>query len=197
MNNKKIAIPAQPSFIVGVGGSAGGLSAYKALLEALPADTGMAFVIIAHMLPTATSALAKILSWYTEMPVITASDGMPIRANQVYVSAPNSELRVENDSFKLIIPRARGKVAVDQFFMSLAQAVGERAIGVILSGYDGDGTEGCTYIKGKGGVTFAQDESAEVNSMPLSAQAFGCIDFVLSPRQIADELRKIARASEK
>ena len=185
----------KPKFIVGIGGSAGGLSAYKALLGALPSDTGMAFVIVAHMRPDASSHLAEILSWYTKMNVVVASDGMTLLANQVYVNSPNSDIRVENGAFILSYPRASRNKEVDRFFKSLADAVGPRAITVILSGYDGDGTAGCNRIKSKGGTTFAQDKSAEVDSMPLSAQASGCVDFVLSPAKIADKLKKMASAS--
>ena len=182
----------KPNFIVGIGGSAGGLTAYKALLDALSPDTGMAFVIVSHILPSASSQLAQILSRHTKMPVEVASMLMPIKRNHVYVSPPNADLRIENYSFKVISPRKRGNVQVDIFLNSLAEAMGERAIGIILSGYFGDGTEGCRQIKAKGGITFAQDESAEVGGMPQSAQASGCVDFVLSPTKIADELRKLA-----
>lgn len=82
---------------------------------------------------------------------------------------------------------------VDLFFASLAEAMGARAIGIVVSGYDGDGTEGCKSIKRKGGITFAQDMSAEVNLMPRHAQDAGCIDFVLPPDLISDALQKLAR----
>jgi two-component system CheB/CheR fusion protein len=180
-----------PQFIVGIGGSAGGLNAYKALLDALPSNTGMAFVIVAHIVPTASSQLAYILSGHTHMPVMVTSTAMPIRANHVYVSPPNADLLIENYAFKVVSPRTRSNVQVDLFFTSLAEAVGARAIGIILSGYDGDGTEGCRRIKAKGGTTFAQDMSAEVNDMPLSAQASGCVDFVLPPDRMSDELQRL------
>ena len=187
----------RPNFIVGIGGSAGGLNAYKALLEALPSNTGMAFVIVSHILPTANSQLAQILSGHTKMTVIVASTGVPIRANHVYVCPPNADLLIDGYTFKVVSPRIRRNVQVDLFLTSLAEAMGTRAIGIILSGYDGDGTEGCRRIKAKGGATFAQDLSAEVNGMPLSAQASGCIDFVLSPGEIAEKLRKMASPSKK
>ncbi len=189
--------PSRPGFIVGIGGSAGGLGAYKALLGSLSVDTGMAFVVVSHMMPTASSELAQILSWHTEMPVIVASDGMRVRGNQVYVSSPNSDLLIEKDTLKVVIPRTSRNTEIDRFLISLAEAGGARAIGVIFSGYDGDGTEGCRRIKKEGGMTFAQDESAEVNSMPLSAQASGSIDFVLPPARIAKELQKIASAARR
>jgi two-component system CheB/CheR fusion protein len=180
-----------PHFIVGIGGSAGGLNAYKALLDALPSQTGMAFVIVSHMLPAAHSELAQILSRHTTMPVLVASTAMPIRANHVYVSPPNADLLIESYTFTVVVPRTGRNKQVDIFFISLAEALGAHAIGIILSGYDGDGTAGCQHIKAKGGTTFAQDMSAIVDGMPLTAQASGCVDFVLPPDKIAEELANI------
>jgi len=184
----------QPIFIVGIGGSAGALNAYKALLEAMPPDTGMAFVIISHMNPTAHSQLAKILQRHTKMSVIVASEAMVILANHVYVIPPDSDLTIDNYRFSVIAPRIRRNKQVDIFFISLAEAMGVRAVGIILSGYDGDGTEGCRHIKANGGKTFAQDRSAEVDHMPLSAQAAGCVDFVLPLNKIPAKLKRLAAA---
>jgi two-component system CheB/CheR fusion protein len=184
----------QPIFIVGIGGSAGALNAYKALLDAMPHDTGMAFVIISHMNPTAHSQLAYLLSRRTKMSVTVASEAMPILANHVYVIPPDSDLTMKNYRFKVISPRVARNKQVDLFFISLAEAMGVRAVGIVLSGYDHDGTEGCKHIKDKGGKMFAQDMSAEVNNMPLSAQAAGCIDFVLPLNKIPDKLKRLAAA---
>jgi len=181
----------QPKLIVGIGGSAGALNAYKALLDALPPDTGMAFVIISHMNPTANSQLAEILSRHTKMTVRAASMAMQIRANHVYVIPPNADLLIENYTFK-ISPRSAGHKQIDVFFASLAEAMSARAIGIILSGYDSDGTEGCKHIKANGGKTFAQDMSAEVDFMPLSAQAAGCADFVMPLDKIPNKLKSLA-----
>ena len=182
----------RPTFIVGIGGSAGALNAYKALLDALSPVTGMAFVIISHMNPTASSQLALILSRSTKMKVMVASQAMPIQANHVYVIPPNADLLIENDTFKIVSPRTSSKKQIDLFLTSLAEAMGARAIGIILSGYDGDGTEGCKQIKERGGTTFAQDGSAEVNHMPLSAEASGFVDFVLPLEKMADALQKLS-----
>ena len=187
----------RPNFIVGIGGSAGGLNAYKALLDALPPDTGMAFVIVSHIVPTANSQLAQILSRHTKMAVMVASTAMPIRANHVYVIPPDADLLIERYTFKVISPRTKRNAQVDLFLTSLAEAMGARAIGIILSGYDGDGTEGCKHIKARGGTTFAQDISAEVAGMPLGAQASGCVDFVLPPGKIPVELQRLIRTSKK
>ena len=184
----------QPRFIVGIGGSAGALNAYKVLLDAMPADTGMAFVIISHMNPTAHSQLAKILQRHTKMSVIVASEAMAILANQIYIIPTDSDLTIENYRFRVISPRISRNKQVDIFFISLAEAMGVRAVGIILSGYDGDGTEGCKHIKANGGKTFAQDMSAEVDFMPLSAQASGCADFVLPLNKIPDKLKRLAAA---
>ena len=184
----------QPKFIVGIGGSAGALNAYKALLDAMPDDTGMAFVIISHMNPTAHSQLARILKRHTKMSVTVASDAMPILANHVYVIPPDSDLTMDNYRFKVISPRTLGHKQVDVFFISLANEMGARAVGIILSGYDGDGTEGCKHIKANGGTTFAQDMSAEVDFMPLSAQAASCADFVLPLDKIPAKLKSLAAA---
>ena len=183
-----------PKLIVGIGGSAGALNAYKAFLEAMPSNTGMAFVIISHMNPTAHSQLAKILSRHTKMTVMVASMAMPVLANHVYVIPPDADLLIENYKFKVISPRSRGHKQIDVFFVSLAEAMGERAIGIVLSGYDGDGTKGCKHIKENGGKTFTQDMSAEVDYMPLSAQASGCVDFVMPLDKIPDKLKSLAAA---
>ena len=186
----------QPKFIVGIGGSAGALNAYKALLDAMPHDTDMAFVIISHMNPTAHSQLAEILQRHTKMSVTVASEAMSILANLVYVIPPDSDLTMENYGFKVISPRIRRNKQVDLFFISLAEAMGARAVGIVLSGYGGDGTEGCKHIKANGGKTFAQDMSAEVDSMPLSAHAAGCADFVLPLNKIPDKLKRLSAALE-
>ena len=182
-----------PSFIVGIGASAGGLNAYKAFFDAVPSNTGMAFAVISHIHPAAHSQLAEILSRHTKMAVTLAASGMKMLANQVFVIPGNADLLIENGALVVVSPRTRRNAQVDIFFASLAIAMGTRAVGIVFSGYDGDGAEGCKRIKAAGGTTFAQDASAEVSGMPLSAQATGCVDFVLSPEQIPAELKKLSK----
>ena len=131
------------------------------------------------------------------MPVSVALTAMPIRTNHVYVCPPNADLFIESNAFKVVTPRTQRNAQVDVFLSSLADAVGTRAIGIILSGYGGDGAEGCRRIKAKGGTVFAQDASAEVQGMPRSAQDTGCVDHVLPPEKIPDELQRLVRASLK
>ena len=180
-----------PNFVVGIGASAGGLNAYKAFFDAVPANTGMAFVVISHLLPAAHNELAEILSRHTKMTVRLAASGMKVWANQVYVIPSNADLSIENGALNVISPRIRRNSQVDLFFASLATAMGARAVGIVLSGYDGDGAEGCRRIKAAGGTTFAQDASAEVSGMPLSSWATGCVDYVRAPEEIPAELEKL------
>ena len=180
-------------FVVAIGGSAGALGAYHALFDAMPATTGMAFVIVSRLHPAAHRQLVTILSRHTKMPVTQAREAMPILPNQVYVIPPNADLRIEKQAFKVASPRAEGNAQIDLFCMSLAEAMGARALGVIFSGYGSDGTEGCRHIKANGGTTFAQDMSAEVDSMPVSARASGCVDFVLPPDKMSEALQRLAR----
>jgi len=182
----------RPSYIVGVGGSAGALNAYKALLGALTVDTGMAFVVISHLNPEAHSQLAMILSWCTTMPTVVAESGMQIRANHVYVIPTNADLEIVDYTLEVISPRSRRNAQIDLFFASLAAAMGKYAIGIVFSGYAHDGTAGVQCIKENGGTTFAQDSSAEVDSIPTSAQASGYVDFVLAPEKIAEALMQMA-----
>jgi two-component system CheB/CheR fusion protein len=186
---------APPNYIVGIGGSAGGLAAYKALLDALSPRTGMAFVIVAHLLPDATSQLALILARHTRMKVMVATTGTTVRRNHVYVIPPDTDLVIDGLVLQAISPRTGRNKQVDLFLQSLAESMGAQAIGVILSGYRSDGTEGCKRIKKQGGTTFAQDDSAEVTDMALHAEQSGSIDFVMSPDKIADELHRMAQVA--
>ncbi|MBC7435570.1 MAG: chemotaxis protein CheB [Bdellovibrionales bacterium] len=192
MNNVK-AFESLPSFIVGIGASAGGLNAFKTFFDALPSNTGMAFAVISHINPAAHSQLAEILSRHTIMPVKLAASGMKVLANRVFVIPGNADLSIEHGALVVVTPRTRRNAQVDIFFASLATAMGKRAVGIVFSGYDGDGAEGCKRIKAVGGTTFAQDTSAEVSGMPLSAQATGCVDFVLSPEEIPLELQNLSK----
>lgn len=187
--------PAGESFpIVGIGASAGGLEAFGSLLSALPADTGMAFVVVSHLDPTHASALPEILARATSMPVTEAVNEQAVESNHVYVMPPGQDMTIDQGRLQLQ-PRAAHALhrPVDLFFRSLADDRRHQAIGVILSGTASDGTLGTRAIKGASGITFAQDESARQSGMPHSAVADGCVDFVLPPAAIADELVRISR----
>ncbi len=185
---------AKPS-IAGIGASAGGLEAFTQLLQHLPPDTGMAFVLVQHLDPGHESALPQILSRFTKMPVREAVSNLTVAPNHVYIIAPNTDMRLVGGVLKLE-PRAqsaRPHHSIDIFFESMAADLRERAIGVVLSGTASDGTLGLEAIKAANGITMAQDGSAKYESMPRSAIASGCVDMVLAPDAIAAELARIAR----
>lgn len=180
--------------VVGIGASAGGLEAVTRLLQHLPVDTGMTFVLVQHLDPVHESALTKLLSKATKMPVREVTNNTRVQPNQVNIIPPNTSLTIDEGVLKLH-PRKKTDGMhrpIDHFFHSLAEDQHERAISVILSGTASDGTLGCEVVKAEGGITFAQDDSAKYDSMPRSAIAAGCIDFVLSPEGIAKELARIA-----
>jgi two-component system CheB/CheR fusion protein len=184
----------RPFPIVGIGASAGGLEAFTALLKHLPPDTGMGFVLVQHLDPQHNSALTEILSRATSLPVHDITDKLRVEANHAYVITPNTSLGITKGVLK-VGPRPQMRLPhrpIDAFFEALAQDQRERAIGVVLSGTASDGTLGLEAIKAEGGITFAQDDSAKHDSMPRSAVAAGCVDFVFSPQQIAQELARIA-----
>ena len=180
--------------IVGVGASAGGLEAFTQLLKALPPRTGMAYVLVQHLDPTHESVLTELLTKTTEMPVRQVTDATPVEPNHVYVIPPNVDLIISQGILRLTArTEARGHhMPIDRFLRSLAEDQGSNAIGVVLSGTASDGTLGLAAIKAEGGITFAQDEkSAKFDGMPQSAIAAGCVDLILPPDGIAEELARI------
>jgi two-component system, chemotaxis family, CheB/CheR fusion protein len=184
-----------PSYIVGLGGSAGSIEAFRHLLAGLDSDTGMAFVFVLHLPPGRESALVDVLQRWTPMRVCEAADGLLLEPNSVYVIPPDHDLLVERGHLRTKFPRTKSvrHHQVDIFLKSLAADAGRHAVAVILSGGDGDGAEGIAAIKFHGGMTLTQDTSARVDSMPEKAQATGCVDEVLAPAQIAAELNALAR----
>ena len=194
--SRRTAAAGQNGFlVVAIGASAGGIEAVTELIRPLPANTGMAFVLVQHLDPTHHSILTELLSKETEMRVREVSDGMPLQPNHVYVIPPNANMSIA-DRVLHIAPREETRglhMSIDHFMRSLASQEGSRAIGVILSGSGSDGTLGMAEIQAQGGMTFAQDTaSAKYDSMPRSAIASGCVDYVLPPKAIARELARIA-----
>lgn len=182
--------------IVAIGASAGGLNAFKEFLTTMPADSGMAFVLIPHLDPTHESLMVELLSKQTRMPVEEASDGMEIEANRVYIIPPNRYLAVKKGVLELSAPpEARGfQTAIDFGLRSLAEDQGENAVGIILSGTGSHGTRGIKEIKLAGGTVVAQTpDSAEYDQMPRSAIETGLVDFVLPPEDMPAVLIGYAR----
>jgi chemotaxis response regulator CheB len=185
--------------IVCVGGSAGGLDAYIRLLKNLPADLGVAIVIVNHLRTTAT-LLHEILPRYTQMPVELITEKLDIEPNHVFIIPEKRDLHVLNKEFRLKpISKPRGWPDVITVFMrSLTENWDGKLISVIVSGYDGDGADALCGIKEVGGITIAQKpETASQPDMPESAIASGCIDYILSPEDIAREIKRIVLAAAK
>src|SRR5713226_258689 len=182
--------------IVAIGASAGGIEAVTDLLKYLPANTGMAFVLVQHLDPKHHSILTELLARKTAMSVTEVSDGLPVKGNHVYVIPPNASMSISEDTLHLG-PREESRgmhMPVDNFMRSLAEQKGNKGIGVILSGSGSDGTLGMAEIQAHGGVTFAQDEAtAKYYGMPRSVVVAGCADYVLPPKGIAKEVTRIAR----
>jgi two-component system, chemotaxis family, CheB/CheR fusion protein len=192
---QKTSTPEKVFPVVGVGASAGGLEAFSSLLAHLPDSTSMAFVLVQHLDPSHTSALEEILSRTTKIPVTEVKHDELVQPNRVYVIPANADMIISKGRLRLSARSLhRGQHRpIDNFFRSLAEDLGDHAIGVILSGTASDGTAGCGTIKSVGGITFAQDETAKYNSMPRSAIDAGCVDFVLPPQGIAAELVRIEK----
>lgn len=179
--------------ITAIGASAGGLEAMMELLKHLPPDTGMAFIYVQHLGRDTESKLTEILSKKTKMNVREIHDMDEIRPNNLFIIPSGKGIEVTDGHIKLIPRSSSSKaVTIDVLFSSLAHAHKERVIGVILSGSANDGTIGAEAVKNEGGLTFAQDDSATFGSMPKSAIAKGAIDFVLPPKEIAHELKRLS-----
>ena len=182
--------------VVCVGGSAGGLDAYIRLLSHLPADMGVAVVIVNHLRTVAT-LLHKILPRYTKMPVELITERLLIQPDHVFIIPEQRDLHVLEGEFRLKpISKPRGwPDVITVFLRSLTEHWDGKLIAVIVSGYDGDGAAALCGIKEVGGITIAQKlDTAGQPDMPESAIASGCIDFVLSPEDIAREIVRIAHA---
>ncbi len=182
--------------MVGIGASAGGLEAIIELLSNIPAGSGMALLVVQHLDPSHASLLADILSRKTTLRVKEATDQALIEIDHVYVIPPNTSMSVLQGHLQLK-PRSQTMgppMPVDDLLESLARDQGGNAIGIILSGSGTDGAIGMLALKENGGITFAQDEtSARFTSMPRAAIGLGCVDLVLAPAAIAQELRRMAR----
>jgi PAS domain S-box-containing protein len=177
--------------VVGIGASAGGLDAFRRLFSTMPADSGLAFVLIPHLDPTRVSLMVDLIARSTAMPVVEADEGMPVEADHVYLLPPNRYMTISGGKLHLTGPVERGglQTSIDLFLRSLAEDRQEEAIGIILSGTGSHGTLGLQAIKANGGMAVVQDpRTAEYDGMPRSAIATGLIDTILPPEAMAPVL---------
>ena len=179
------------TLVVGIGASAGGVEALSRLFDAMPPDSGAAFVIVLHLDPTRESQMAHVLSSHTKMSVVQVVDDMHIVSNTVYVIAPDKDLTVSGGTLHLANPaESRGhRHPVDVLFRSLAADQGERAIAIILSGTGSNGTDGLKEVKAAGGLILIQDPpTAKFDGMPRSAIAAGMVDHIVAPEAMPEIL---------
>jgi two-component system CheB/CheR fusion protein len=195
MTKGRRAAPA-PQRVVGIGASAGGLDALKQLVAAIPDDTGLAFVVLQHLPPSQTGQLASLLARASRLPVRNAATGHRIEPNAIVVVPPRTAACLYRGALVLRTAKggARPRMPIDSLFGSLAEVLGARAVGVVLSGTAHDGTDGLRAIQTAGGLTFAQDPAtAQFDEMPRSAIAAGVAELVLAPALIGEKLGTIAR----
>src|SRR5579859_558949 len=184
--------------VVGLGASAGGLEALYRLFDALPCDTGMAFVLVLHLDPTHSSMIADLLSGHTTMAVTEAADGMPIQPDCVYVIPPGAYLSIGEGLLRLTNPSERrgARMPFDFFLRSLAQDCGARAVCAVLSGTGADGSAGLLAVRENGGLVIAQEpKEAAQTGMPRNAILTGVVDLVLPAAQIPEALLEHGRRS--
>ncbi len=177
--------------IVGLGASAGGLEALESFFQAMPDNSGMAFIVVVHLDPSHVSMLPELLQRHTKMEVLKISDGMVVEANKIYVIPPNHNLSILNGELQLIEPLTlRAKLPIDYFFRALAQDQGMNAVCIVLSGTGSDGSLGLKDIKAETGMVMVQSvESAAYDGMPQNAIDTGLADYVLAPKDMPKRLR--------
>ena len=192
-------LPGSRFAVVGIGTSAGGVSATKHFFENTSSESGMAYVVVLHLSEDYESHLAQILQTVTTMPVVQVNDVTTVEPNHVYVIPPAKHILLDDGQLRLIEPEhVRGRrVPIDLFFRSLAEAYGKNAVAVVLTGTGSDGTLGLERVKEMGGFTVVQDpDEAEYDGMPRSALSSGLIDFVLPISEIPDKLRRVINLVE-
>ena len=188
--------PSDQLSVVCFGASAGGFEAYCTILSLLPADTGMAYIIVHHQPADGKSLLVEILPKMTKMPVVLVTDGETVEANHVYVVPAGKQVTMDGQTFRLtpLVKPPGWPKNISIFLQSLADDRQKRAIAVILSGFDSDGAAALESIKEAGGLVFAQKlETARQPDMPQSAVKTGCVDRLLSPTEIAAQLTRIGK----
>jgi two-component system CheB/CheR fusion protein len=191
---EKKAAGIKPFPVVGIGGSAGGIEAFSALLQHLPADLGMAYIFIQHLSPSHESFLPDIMQRKTKMKVQKVKNNMTLEKNNVYVIPAGHSVAITDGKLKLVKFEGKTRInTIDYFLSSLAPVYQQNAIGILLSGTGTDGTMGLMAIKAEGGITFAQDNTASYHGMPYNAAETGYVDFVMPPDKIAAELASLIK----
>ncbi|MEO0530907.1 MAG: chemotaxis protein CheB, partial [Planctomycetota bacterium] len=197
-----LTVPSPPDdfFVVGIGASAGGLDPIERLFDNMPADTGMAFVLVQHLSPDFRSLMDELLSRHTTMPIHRVEDGMRVEPNHIYLIPPKKDMVLSQRKLLLRDQDKGGgpvNLPIDIFFRSLAQDVGDRAVAVILSGTGSDGSRGIQEVHDAGGLVLAQDlESAGFDGMPRSAALTEIVDVVCPPEEMPTKIAEYLNSPE-
>lgn len=200
-NDDRLATPhtspesSKPSYIVGIGASAGGLEALERMFRTMPSDTGMAYVVVQHLSPDFESMMDELLDRQTSIPIHTVEDGITVESDAIYLIPPRKEMIISDGRLLLTDkdPRDGLSLPIDQFFRSLARDAEGRSIGIILSGTGSDGSRGIREIHDTGGLVIVQsEETARFDGMPRSAMETGAVDLILAPEEIGPTLARFA-----
>lgn len=186
--------------VIGIGASAGGIDAFRQFFQHVPADCGMAFVVILHLPADRKSMLMEILSRWTSMTVVEGTDGTPIESNQVYVPPPHTIVSLADGRLRVETPPVGADLVfrpIDGFFDSLGAALRECSVGIVLSGTGSDGALGLKAIKECGGLTIAQGSAAtapQYEEMPAGAIAAGAVDLMVPLDKMGSHLVRLHSA---
>jgi two-component system CheB/CheR fusion protein len=187
------ASPADNNFpVVALGASAGGLEAFTQFLTALTHESGIAYVLVQHLDPSHPSSLVELLNRVSPIPIVEATEGMPVKPNHAYIIPPGKSLSIHNRTLSVVGDQEHPGIthSINHFFHSLAEDVKERAVGIILSGTGSDGSDGARTIKANDGLVIVQDPvTAKYDGMPKSAIEAGVADYILPPAAMASQLK--------
>ena len=178
-----------PELVVGLGASAGGLRALEGFFQAMPCDSGCAFVVVQHLSPDFKSLMNDLLARHTRMTIHRVEDGMTIERNCIYLIPPRKLMTIANGRLSLTERESSRQLEfpINVFLESLASSHGPQAVAIILSGTGSDGTQGVRAVHEAGGLVIVQSlESADFNGMPRSAVNTEMMDYVLAPERMPE-----------
>ncbi len=194
--SSSVLYDASPEFVVGIGASAGGLDALRAVVGNIAADTGICFLIAQHMSPKHRSLLTELLEKCSVIAVRDACDGQVLEADTIFVCPPGSDVTIENGLLHLsdASRSSQPQPSVDHLFQSMSETYSERCAGIVLSGTGSDGALGCRAIRTNGGLVVAQDpDTAQYESMPTAAMSVGGAEYTLPPSDIGERILELMR----
>ena len=193
-NAKGLGNRPHPTFVVGIGASAGGIEPLETFFSGMPDDSGAAFVIVQHLAAHFDSLMDEILARRTGMAIRKVEDVLPIEANTIYLLAQGKNILIQDGMLRAIDPPTDSFpiYPIDRFFQSLAREWGAKSIAIVLSGTGTDGNRGIEAVHQDGGTILVQDpKSAQFDGMPIQAISTNCVDLVLPPDRLASTVYQL------